>query len=63
MTIANDPNLGTSTLTGTLTQAVSAGVATFSDLKVTAVVPASGFTLGAAGGALTATSNSFNITL
>src|SRR5262249_6161440 len=33
MAIANDPNLGTSTLNGTVNQAAAAGVATFGDLS------------------------------
>ncbi|HEX4634387.1 MAG TPA: hypothetical protein VH163_11155, partial [Gemmatimonadales bacterium] len=63
MAIANDPNLGFSTLGGTPSQGAALGVATFGDLSIsTLITGGTGYTLGASSGAMTATSNSFNIT-
>jgi hypothetical protein len=56
--IGTNPSSGT--LSGTLTRAAVAGVATFNDLSINLV--GTGYTLGASSGALTAaTSNAFNI--
>ncbi|HYK10632.1 MAG TPA: Ig-like domain-containing protein [Gemmatimonadales bacterium] len=62
MAIGSDPNLGLSTFGGTTPQTAVAGVATFGDLTITFVTGGNGYTLQASSGALTITSNSFNIT-
>ena len=59
VTVAIGANPGSSTLTGTTTVAAVAGVATFSDLALSAT--ASGYTLTAASGVLTGTSATFPI--
>ena len=63
--IGNDPSLlKNSTIQGTKTRTTTAGVATFNDIRVNALVPLGGFTLEVTSGALaTATSNSFSVTL
>ena len=60
MTIAIGTNSGGGTLSGTLTVAAVAGVATFNNLSIDR--PGAGYTLTAAGAGLTgATSSPFNI--
>jgi hypothetical protein len=64
MAIANDGSLThDSQLKGTLSVSAGSGVATFGDLNITTLTGGNGYTLGASSGLLTATSNSFNITL
>jgi hypothetical protein len=61
LSFANDASAGSGILSGTLTVAASGGSATFSDININ--YPATGYTLTvAAGGLISATSASFNIT-
>lgn len=61
LSIANDPNSGTASLSGTLTKAAVNGVATFENISIDQL--GSGYTITATSGGLTPdTSSSFDIT-
>ncbi len=61
VTLALGSNPGNATLSGTLTRVVANGIATFDNLKLDKA--GTGYTLLASGDGLTATSNTFNVTV